>query len=175
MVIPAGILITRKLEQQIKTRRSQKSYAFIIPLVLSALLSISITWADSILANNARSTATMICKKYSNKNQTIWFLGHWGYQYYMEQYGARPIDDRHRQFKRGDIITVPTRNTNVSRIPRKYVINEDSIQVPSSKYVATTDLDLGAGFYADVFGPLPFAFGFVKPDKFLIYDFKGNN
>ena len=62
----------------------------------------------------------MICKKYGNENHNIWFQGHWGYQYYMEQYGAHPIDATQRQFKQGDIIADPTTNTNVRIIPKTW-------------------------------------------------------
>lgn len=173
MIIPTGILITRKLEHQIKMKKPQKRYTFIVPLVLSAFLSMSITWADYSFANTARTAAEMICKKYGNNNRNIWFQGHWGYQYYMEQNGAQSIDASHLRFKSGDIIADPTTNTNMRMIPKNWVTITETMQIPSSKYAATTDLYLGAGFYADVFGPLPFAFGFVRPEIFVIYNFVG--
>ena len=111
--------------------------------------------------------------KYGSDRNVIWFQGHWGYQYYMEQHGARSIDVSRLQFKRGDIIADPTTNTNMRPLPEKWVTVLDSLQLPSSTYAATMDLDLGAGFYADIFGPLPFVFGFVKPEKFVIYSFIG--
>jgi hypothetical protein len=35
--------------------------------------------------------------------------------------------------------------------------------------VRTHDWRLGAGFYASVFGPLPFAFGAAPPDRYRVY------
>jgi len=171
MIIPTGILITREFERQINLKKPQKSYSGIIPLVLTAILTISVTWADYGFANTARSAAENICEKYSDDKNVIWFQGHWGYQYYMEQHGARSIDVSHVQFKRGDIIADPTTNTNMIPIPRKWVTVMDTLQLRSSQYAATMDFVLGAGFYADVFGPLPFVFGFVRPEKYIIYNF----
>ena len=171
MMIPTGILITRELERQITMNKPQKSYSGIIPLVLTAILTISVTWADYGFANTARSAAENICKKYNDDKKVVWFQGHWGYQYYMEQHGARSIDVSHVQFKRGDIIADPTTNTNIIPIPEKWVTVLDTLQLSSSQYVATMDYVSGAGFYADVFGPLPFVFGFVRPEKFIIYNF----
>jgi hypothetical protein len=44
----------------------------------------------------------------------------------------------------------------------------DAIDVPLP-WLATMNLQVGAGFYADVFGPLPFAFGRVPPERFTVY------
>jgi hypothetical protein len=35
-------------------------------------------------------------------------------------------------------------------------------------WLSTMQKQMGAGFYSDVWGPLPFAFGFVPPEQ---YDF----
>ena len=151
--------------------KSQNWISGIIPLVLTAIITISATWADVGFANTARTAAESICTKYSNDKKIIWFQGHWGYQYYMEQHGARSIDASHLQFQRGDIIADPTTNTNLRPVPEQWVTVLDTLQLPSSSYAATMDLNLGAGFYADVYGPLPFVFGFAKPEKFIIYNF----
>lgn len=91
----------------------------------------------------------------------------------MEQYGARPTDASKKQFNPGDIIADPTTNTNVRIIPPTWGTKMESIQFPSSRYAATIDFNLGACFYADVFGPLPFAFGSVRPEEFKIFHFQG--
>jgi 4-amino-4-deoxy-L-arabinose transferase-like glycosyltransferase len=171
MVIPTGILITRKLEHLILMRKPQKSYIFIIPFVLSAILSVTIAWADCIFANTARSAATIIYHTYGDTTHSIYFQGHWGYQYYMEEHGARAVDISYRQFKPGDIIADPATNTNLRFIPRKWVTVVDSIKIVSPLCAATTNYELGAGFYADAFGPLPFAFGFIQPEVFTVYLF----
>jgi 4-amino-4-deoxy-L-arabinose transferase-like glycosyltransferase len=173
MIVPTGILITRALEHQLPLKKSQKRYPWLVPLVLSAILSISVTWADCSFANTARSAAESICKKYSNPKKDIWFQGHWGYQYYMEQHGARSIDVSHLQFKPGDIIADPTINTNVRSIPQSWVTIGDTLQISSPKYAVTMDPRLGAGFYADIFGLVPFTFGLVEPEIFIIYNFIG--
>jgi len=173
MIIPAGILITRKLENGITNKIPRKSSSVIIALSFSAILSVTITSADVNFANTARFAAKTICYIYGGQNHTLWFQGHWGYQYYMEQLGARPIDVSHQQMKPGDLIADPTTNSNLRRIPSSWVTRIDSMSILPSRYVASVDAHLGAGFYSNMFGPLPFAFGFVKPEKFTIYLFRG--
>jgi hypothetical protein len=85
----------------------------------------------------------------------------------MQQLGAKPIE-RKSGFAPGDVIALPTTNTGRFVMPAEWTVTSGVIDVPSSRWLATMNLDVGAGFYADAFGPLPFAVGFVPDERFTI-------
>ena len=91
----------------------------------------------------------------------------------MEAGGARAIDLAHPGLKPGDMFVVPANNTNL-RSPRLDTSKPREIfTVPKWPFLATMDEAVGAGFYASLDGPLPFAFGRVPPEMAIIFDFKG--
>ncbi len=45
----------------------------------------------------------------SQSEPTIWYLGHWGFTYYAQQLGMKPIIPDHSQLKRGDWLIFPDR------------------------------------------------------------------
>jgi len=45
------------------------------------------------------------------------------------------------------------------------------VTVPQSPFLATMSQPVGAGFFASIAGPLPFAFGRVPPEKTVVFDF----
>jgi hypothetical protein len=70
----------------------------------------------------------------------------------------------------GDVVTFPTNNTNFYRIPPEWITVREVIDVPSSGWLTTVGKTVGAGFYADRHGPLPFALGQVGVEKFYVLD-----
>jgi hypothetical protein len=167
MVVPAGILVVRRLELNAMTRGSISPAARVMPLAAAAIVALGVVWADYKFAGTARTGAALIHEKYSGAAPTTWFQGHWGFQYYMQQLGAKPIE-RKSGFTPGDVIAVPTTNTGRFVMPAEWTVASDSIAVPSTSWLATMNLDVGAGFYADAFGPLPFAVGSVPDERFTI-------
>jgi 4-amino-4-deoxy-L-arabinose transferase-like glycosyltransferase len=170
LTIPAGIVIARRLELGSKGSRNRMLPATIAPLVASLVLSFAVAWADTTFAGTARAAATRIHDSYGAQ-RTVWFQGHWGFQYYMEQMGAKPVDVKEFRAAVGDVVAVPTTNTNLFEMPASSPLKE-SFDVTSTPWIATMNYPLGAGFYADVFGPLPFVVGPVAPERFTIFEIK---
>lgn len=170
MIIPAGILIVRQLDRQPQPKRRKRIPAVVLPLLGAAVVSIAVLWADSSLAESARKGAAAIRATYPGDNRTVWFQGHWGFQYYMEQLGAKAMDVTHWSFATGDVVAIPTTNTNTYAMPKEWVAVREMIDIPSSGWIATMNPYVGAGFYADIWGPLPFALGTVAAERFTIFD-----
>src|SRR5262249_16650518 len=117
MVPVMGILLMRRIEQREAAKIQRRSLQrVLIPLVPAALIALAVTWADYRLANSARTVAKEIDKRYDGHSRKIWFQGHWGFQYYMEQHGATAIDVKRWTITPGDITIVPTNNTNLFRV-----------------------------------------------------------
>jgi 4-amino-4-deoxy-L-arabinose transferase-like glycosyltransferase len=168
MVVPAGILVARRLEVLAPPRQGRLP-ATLIPLAMAAALSLAVTWADSAFADVARAGATEVHSRYASRLNPLLFEGHWGFQYYMEQSGAKAVDVKTTQVAAGDRIVIPTTNTNIIALP-DWIKPSDVIELPTTRWLSTMNSGVGAGFYADVYGPLPFAVGRVQPEQFVVYE-----
>ncbi|MGA1826321.1 MAG: ArnT family glycosyltransferase [bacterium] len=168
MIPAASIIIARRLEYD-DMGTTRKQWAIIWPLVLCAVITGMVNWADYSLANTTRRAATELNEKYIHDKRTVWFQGHWGFQYYMEKNGAQALDFKNSRIKLNDIIIAALNNTNI------YPLEQDKFQLLETKelapykWVSTMSSSLGAGFYSDTWGPLPFAIGRVPPEKYNIF------
>jgi 4-amino-4-deoxy-L-arabinose transferase-like glycosyltransferase len=166
LIPAAGILLARRMDSLAPTSSRPPAIRAAMALAASGLLSLGVVWADAALANSARSAATLILEKTKNETRGVWFQGHWGFQYYMERLGAQPYDLERSDLHAGDVVVVPENNTNASRLEPERVASYDTFEVDIPKYLATMQPEVGAGFYAYEWGPLPFAFGRVPPARY---------
>jgi len=179
IVVPAGILVVRRLEHRGAVGDALRAPWLWPPLIAAAALSMAVGWADTRLANVIREGVTQITTENSSVRR-IWFEGHWGFQYYMEERGAKPlylsrsiVDASSASpwaLAAGDLIVIPGTNTNYTPIPKDWYTFRKFLYLPSSGWLATMNMMTGAGFYSDEFGALPFAFGHVDPEQFMLLD-----
>jgi 4-amino-4-deoxy-L-arabinose transferase-like glycosyltransferase len=168
----AAILIARRLDMSQAAKTSQTIVRFLVPLLASACLALWVTSADSQLANSARTAAVVVHEKYKDVTSRMWFEGHWGFQYYMEQFGARPLEARSTAIGEGDLIVVPENNTEMMEVNPAYVAKTESFWLPGPGGATTMSSSLGAGFYAAYWGPLPFAVGPVPVERYVVLHMK---
>jgi len=165
-----GILVARRLDlRPAGAPRSSPVPAVLWPALASAVVSLYVAGADYRFARLSRLAADRICEQYQKPGSTVWFEGHWGFQYYMEKNGAKAIDITSTKVPAGDILVLPSHATNVERPPADQFDVIDDIQWFSSLGCTTTDTASGAGFYASVIGPLPFVAGQITPGHFWIF------
>ena len=169
-MIPAvAILLLRHIEFVRRSTKLQLNWFF----GAAALFSLLVSLADYRLANSARAAAAEIQSKFGNSSSTtIWFQGHWGFQYYAQANGLRAFDWMHPQTRRNDLMVLPFNNTNLKPIPENTIERVAIIEMPVSSWVATMSRAVGAGFYMDILGPLPFSFGPVPAEKYYVVRFK---
>lgn len=170
LIVPAGILIARRLEIRAADALRKPASVTLWPLVASAILAFSVMWVDSTTADASRIAAGIIQGKYGNRPRPTVFQGHWGFQHYMEAAGGRPLNVKDLQLVPGDIVVIPSINANTATMPPEIVRLRETVDVPASSGLATMNPYVGAGFYADAFGPLPFAFGAVEQHQFFVFD-----
>ena len=138
----------------------------------SALVSLLITIGDYKLANTARIAASQFQQRFRNESGTVWFEGHWGFQYYMQQWKAKPLDLEQHGLVPGDVLIVPINNTNVSRKPAAPTIASFE-QINNAQFFAITmSREIGAGFYSSKWGPLPWEVAPVPPEHYLVFRIK---
>ena len=86
----------------------------------------------------------------------------------MEEAGARPLDKHRPGLSPDDCLISPTANTNISAIPLSLFAPAGDVTIEPSGWISTMQIDLGAGFYSDGYGPLPFYFGPGLPQVFVV-------
>lgn len=165
-----GIFIARRLERNFGTSFPTGKIA--LCMTAAAALAFYATEADCLIAMAVRQNVRSISAAYGQNIKAIHFQGHWGFQFYMSQAGASPLDFKSDILKPGDLIAIPTNNSNILPFgPGKAVLVEVYFE-PGPPFLATLDEVLGAGFYSSILGPVPFAFGPVSPEKVGIYSLR---
>jgi hypothetical protein len=168
LAIPAAILVARRLDQRANSGVKFSLATVGAPAVLGALLAISVAVSDYLLATASQTAARAVCSAYANDNHRLWFQGHWGFQYYMEKDGATALDLQHLHLTQGDHIAMPSDNSNVYAL-KEPVAELETFSIPGGGWLTTMNKQTGAGFYASMWRPLPFAFGLVLEQTVTIF------
>src|SRR5580704_13140769 len=163
LIPAAGILLARRVDALPAVRWRPAMMA--VPLALAGAVSLWLTWADTKLAESARTAATLIEQKTRNQPGTVWFMGHWGFQYYMESLGARAVVVNDPPHRPGDYLAV-NGSSRLFEVRPEYVASRDVIEIPMRLGITTAQSQLGAGFYSADTGPMPFAMGPVPPERY---------
>jgi hypothetical protein len=171
MLPAASILLIRRLELRHLLHDRNQIGPLVAPLGVSLVIALMAAWADFKFANSARDAATHIQQEVGAASH-VWFEGHWGFQYYMERAGARPIDFRHPRYSPNDVIVLPLGNSFVFNPPPANLASWFEYDCAPSKYFTTMSASSGAGFYSDDWGPLPFVICQVPVQQYLIYHAK---
>jgi hypothetical protein len=169
-LIPAAAILTvRRLESRHDAWTRSLILQVAGALIVSGVLSLWLAGADTRLANLAREAAHRIHWQTSNQVETLWYEGHWGFQYYMEQLGAVPVDARDFQIRPGDRVALPNNNTEMAGLPQDMFFQQEAVLEFANPALATTiNWHLGAGFYSSYWGPLPYTFGPVPSEQYVL-------
>jgi 4-amino-4-deoxy-L-arabinose transferase-like glycosyltransferase len=163
-LVPALALLVGRAARAGSLRR-----AVLIPaLAVSAALALAVAWGDYAQADTARAAVREIDPPRPG-GATTWFLGHWGFQWYMEARGARAIDLVRDKPRAGDLVVRPLNNTNIVPVAGSDFRLVRAIQLPLAVCVSTMQLTLGTGFYSDAWGPLPYALGRCALEGYEVY------
>src|SRR5262249_8331402 len=98
MVPALGILLMRRIEDASKESPAGNT-RWMWLLLPAAAAGLAVAWADFCFANAGRTGSglvTEICRPGENGRL---FLSHWGFQYYMQQAGAKPVDIDRMRFR----------------------------------------------------------------------------
>jgi hypothetical protein len=167
-IVPVvAILLVRRLEQDAANTMARSRCLW--PVILSAISGLFVAAADFDFANSARAAAQQIMAQYQSVTGQIWFQGHWGFQYYMEKLGAKPVDYAFTTLQPGDILVVPSNNSNAMPPPAEDAELLETKEFAAFPWLSTMQHDKGAGFHDADYGPLPFVAGPMPSGKYSIY------
>jgi hypothetical protein len=171
MLPAAAILVARRLDDRALAKQWRSAVWFALAPAL--LLALAVTWGDYALANTQRQAAAAICQELRPQGNLIWFQGHWGFQYYMEQAGARAVNITAPTMQAGDFLVLPENNTNIYSpdyyAPYFNVVVMKTYAYPAGRWIGTMQRPpTGAGFYAANIGPLPYVFGPISEERYWL-------
>jgi hypothetical protein len=168
LIPAAAILAARRFDHlpSIPTKRLAMQLGMV--LLVSALFSLWITVADTELANSERSAATLVYNKTHDRGGTVWFVGHWGFQYYVEALGMVPLDLTAPKARSGDFVVIAENNSHFAQVLPAFIASNESVELPLRSWATTISSELGAGFYSSSIGPVPYAVGPVPNERYTI-------
>ncbi|MFM7142774.1 MAG: hypothetical protein ACKO2K_12770, partial [Alphaproteobacteria bacterium] len=176
LVPPAAILLARRVADPAATGAEERSdrllglpLAVVPSLAVAAAVSLAVAAAEQCVAEAGRAGARAALAR--AEGHRLWFEGHWGLQWYLEEGGAEPIDFEHSPIRPGDRIAVPSYNTNMRPLPEEATRLVEVIPLAPAARLTTIHEAVGAGFYAAIAtGPLPFGLGYVPADEMRVVE-----
>ncbi len=156
-LLPAAILVARGMEDDESRRRLLRRWGWGLAPVL--LISLLLAAADAGQADAGRQSAAVaagdpVAKKY--------YIGHWGFQYYMDRAGAESFNYRRQDLPEGAHLYVFLNSSSVmspgDALRRRLTLVRLFQAVNPVPAVLTDAAGLSAGFYSSSFGPVPFSF-----------------
>jgi len=139
---------------------------------LAATVSLIITVADYRLAKAARDASHEFQTRFQAERGTVWFESHWGFQYYMQQWGAKALSVADSEVTSGDVIVFPSNSSSIIPLPMDRIFPPETVKFPTLPFVSTNGRGTGAAFYSSVRGPLPWAIDHVPSETYYVTKFR---
>lgn len=134
-----------------------------------ALLGTLILQADSNFSGLGRRAVDELIVPRVAAGERVWFNANWGFQWYAERAGATILTSNGPRPEPGDlVVTARTTIANISieTFPRRELLATVSDSSPGGRILSS---ELGAGFYSNGWGYLPWAWGATELDRFELW------
>jgi 4-amino-4-deoxy-L-arabinose transferase-like glycosyltransferase len=166
---PLLFLLVRRAESLWAGRRWLR-IAFTLVVAQSLLLGALLSLADYEYAGCYRDLARSVRADYPNR--PIWFVGEWGFRYYMGTQGGRYLRSSDEDPQSGDIIVRPSiaGMHEMSEGVRQRAERLREIDIRGRWPVRLMSFEAKAGYYSQHWGYLPFAFSRAPMERVEILE-----
>lgn len=164
----AAILVVRQLDHMNRLHHVATVGRYGWLLAIGLAVSLLVAWADHAHAAAERRAAEHFVHVYASDQSRPRYSAHWGFQYYMQQHGYRPIDVTTSRLSTGDAYMLPRVNTG-HVLPGVLLRRRGRVDFPAAPLGSTSSVARGAGFYASSIGPLPFSLSQGEPHVYMVY------
>ncbi len=170
-----GILLVRRLaaveagveiDVEVGPLRPQWLVAILLP---SLAIAIAVARADADWADSGRVAAREFAEGPAEGKSRLYFQGSWGFQRYMELAGFTRLALSETVLVPGDRVVVAFDNSNVFKLPPGRSKPIGIHRFESSKFITLMSRQRSAGFYASVWGSLPYSFGSAAQDRYQVF------
>jgi len=160
----AAILVARAMEAN--TALAPRRWG--LPLAAAFGVALAVAAADARLAAAGREAARSFSGSAQELGGQLYFQGSWGFQRYMEEAGFERIAAGNANFEPGDHVVLPRYSSNTFRLPGRFVRSLEVREFSAGPWLATLSKPRSAGFYASLWGALPFSLGPVPPEEYAL-------
>ena len=172
LLLPPLILSYLLLLKRYSQKISINPYRLLLLILLFTVsLGVIVAYADYDYAGSYRDFAINYPPQYQTENNTIWFLGGHGFQYYMEQQGYRILLKEDNSPKKGDFIIkaqIPSPRTMTNELIERITLIE-IVSYIGKIPIRIQNPEAHAGFYTYGGGFLPYSISNVPLENFEIY------
>lgn len=137
-----------------------------VALFAAAALSMVIGLADYRQAESSRAAARFFQQQYGSDATKVRFLGHWGFQFYMEQWNAKPFDRKNLKINSGETLIGACIDQSFLKAQFDQLPNREESTITTLPFIATSEVGSGASFYSSFGGPLPWVANKVLPERY---------
>ncbi len=165
LVPAAAILLARPLVASAVTLRR-----FLLPATVTCgiVLSFLVLTGNRTLALTQKRAVDELIAPRVRAGQHVLFAGHWGFHWYAEAVGAEPATWIDPSPQPGDIVVVSLIDLPLfaNKWTRYSVMERWCLNRPGGRVM---DRDVGAGFFSNRFGPLPWVWSKEDNNKFEVW------
>lgn len=164
-----AILVMRSLEGNSMPRPTLWRY---VAITSAAAISLIVSAADYRQAESGRYAASEFQRRFQGEGGTTWFESHWGFQYYMQRWGAQPVNAADSQISPNDVLIFPANSSAIIPLPLEWLFPPETVEFPLLPFVSTHGRGTGAAFYSSARGVIPWAVDHVQPEIYYVMQFR---
>lgn len=166
IVAPVAAILVARLIARAAPAVAWRTVMVTVPA--GALLGLLIVNADAAFADLGRRAARELIAAQTAKGRTVWFAGHWGFQWYAERAGAKVLTQHGPGPRPGDLI-VSSQNALggiVEMFQPRALISVIAEDRPGGRIM---NRQAGAGFYSNAWGYLPWVWSDAVLDRYTLW------
>jgi len=152
----------------VESRRTLSFRRLALPLAAAFATALAVAAADATLAAAGREAARSFAERAEELGGRLYFQGSWGFQRYMESAGFERVAAGDAAFERGDHVVLPRYSSNTFKLPGRFVRSIEVREFAVLPWLATLSKPRSAGFYASLWGTLPYSLGPVPPEEYAL-------
>lgn len=141
-------------------------------LALSIFMGVGLGMEDWHYAAAFPEAATALSKT-PHPNQTVWFAGHWGWQWYAAKAGLKQLDAANPAFNAGDTLIIA--KVDVGQLPHNlghYLDPPQTVAKPAGLLEAIRTVGPSSNYYSCSLDRIPWSVSFKPLTQFQIYPIK---
>lgn len=161
---PAAALLVA----QLSVRTALGAWVVRSSVCAGVVFAILIIHADAQASNHSRTAVDEIIKPRIAAGQRVWFVGHWGFQWYAEEAGARIVTLSPPYPEPGAFVLSSSLDgcPVLAELTGKHLIHRRVHDDPGGRVMSRPD---GVGFYSNFWGPLPWSWSCRELCRFELW------
>jgi hypothetical protein len=171
LLLPLAILFVNQIEKVFGARPRVLRLFCTFGIAFTLLSGLVLAYTDYKYAGGYRAVAALLKEKYKTETNQLWFIGDWGFRYYMERENYAYLWSRGPLPKEGDIVIKP-KEAAIHDMPddvKTCVKFRERVSVRSKNPLRILNDASHAGYYTSEAGLLPYSFSYEPIEDFYVF------